>query len=38
MSVLGLDLGYTAKYNPLPSGVPSVFALAQPSAPITDAY
>ena len=27
MSVLGLDLGYTVKYNPLPSGVPSVFAL-----------
>ena len=23
MSVLGLDLGYTVKYNPLPSGVPS---------------
>ena len=22
MSVLGLDLGYTVKYNPLPSGVP----------------
>ena len=23
MSVLGLDSGYTVKYNPLPSGVPS---------------
>ena len=27
MAVLGLDLGYTVKYNPLPSGVPSGFAL-----------
>ena len=27
MSVLGLDSGYTVKYNPLPSGVPSGFAL-----------
>ena len=27
MSVLGLDLGFTVKYNPLPSGVPSGFAL-----------
>ena len=24
MSVLGLDLEYTVKYNPLPSGVPLV--------------
>ena len=23
MSILGLDSGYTVKYNPLPSGVPS---------------
>ena len=27
MSVLGLDSGYTVKYNPLPSGAPSGFAL-----------
>ena len=27
MSVLGLDSGYTIKYNPLPSGVPLGFAL-----------
>ena len=27
MSVLGQDLGYTVKYNPLPSRVPSGFAL-----------
>ena len=27
VSVLGLDSGYTVKYNPLPSGVPSGFAL-----------
>ena len=27
MSVLGLDSGYTVKYNPLPSGVPSGFAI-----------
>ena len=27
MSVLGLDSGYMVKYNPLPSGVPSGFAL-----------
>ena len=27
MSVLGLDSEYTIKYNPLPSGVPSGFAL-----------
>ena len=26
MSVLGLDLGYTVKYNPLPSGAPFGFA------------
>ena len=27
MSVLGLDLGYAVKYNPLPLGVPLGFAL-----------
>ena len=27
LSMLGLDLGYTVKYNPLPSGVPLGFAL-----------
>ena len=27
MSVLGLDSGYTFKCNPLPSGVPLIFAL-----------
>ena len=27
MSVLGLNSGYTVRYNPLPSGVPSGFAL-----------
>ena len=27
MSLLGLDSGYTVKYNPLPSGVPLGFAL-----------
>ena len=27
MSVLGFFSGYTVKYNPLPSGVPSGFAL-----------
>ena len=27
LSVLGLDSGYTVKYTPLPSGVPSGFAL-----------
>ena len=27
MSLLGLDSGHTVKYNPLPSGVPSGFAL-----------
>ena len=27
LSVFGLNLGYTVKFNPLPSGVPSGFAL-----------
>ena len=27
MSILGLDSGYTVKYTPPPSGVPSGFAL-----------
>ena len=48
MSVLGLDLGYTVKYNPLPSGVPQpsslgtasgkgLYLTAYPSSrPITD--
>ena len=30
MFVLGLDSGYTVKYNRLPSGVPSGFALGTP--------
>ena len=29
MSILGLDLGYMVKYNPLPLGVPSHFALGK---------
>ena len=33
MSVLGLDSGYTVKYNPLPSGVPSGFALGNSFRP-----
>ena len=32
MSVLGLDSGYTVKFTPPPSGVPSGFALGTPSA------
>ena len=31
MSVLGLNPGYTVKYNPLPSGVPSGMPLGTPS-------
>ena len=33
MSALGLNLGYTVKYNPLPSGVPSGFALGNSFRP-----
>ena len=32
MSVLGLNFGYTVKYNPLPSGVPLASPLGTPSS------
>ena len=36
MSVLGLDLGYTVKYNPLPSGKGLYLTVYPSSRPNTD--